>query len=149
METSKKRYRIPVNFASGRGPGFLELAALKSGPALLSNKSAKRLGLIIDTERDRAFSRALNCEIRMRTTEQGHYVIDLLGSLEQTQEDKSVNLLTTIFVDADDGETPSPPSISAASGSSRAADSLPGVRVDHTLSIMPRPCDDRGTDGDP
>ena len=69
-----------MSFVEGKGVGFLEIVALRQGPALLSNKSAKRLGLVLDTTNDRAYSRMLEAEIPFWTTGQGHYMLDLLGS---------------------------------------------------------------------
>ena len=38
-EVSKCRHRIPVRPVEGKGIGFLEMAALKQGPALLRGKA--------------------------------------------------------------------------------------------------------------
>ena len=57
------------------------MAELREGPALLSNKSIKKLGLVIDTEKDRSFSRTLDSEIPIRLSTQGHYLLGLLGEM--------------------------------------------------------------------
>lgn len=91
-EISKQRHRIPVSFAPGKGIGFLEIAELKDGPALLSNKSLKKLGLLLDTQKDKSYSRTLDCEIPLRVSKQGHYLLDLLGAGRETTEAADWNL---------------------------------------------------------
>ena len=93
-EVSTRRYRTPVNFVAGKGIGYLEIAELKRCPVLLSksDENAKKLGLLIDAARDRAFARELNYEVAIRVTPQGHCGLELLRTAEPTTRQNELRL---------------------------------------------------------